>query len=125
MRGRIVKVLKPLHGISVENRVLPGTSDVNYVEGWIELKWIRNFPKKPDSIVRIKHYTNQQKLFIRKRHLSGGKAFLLLQVKREWFLFTHPATMEVGKLTRQGLIDSCFKYWNNGLNEEEFIKCLN
>lgn len=124
MRGKVLRILKPLHGIAVENPVLPGTSDVNYIDGWIELKWLRSWPKRPGTPVAIEHYTPQQKLFIRKRHSLGGRAFLLLQCRREWLMFKHPVTMDVGKLTKQELIDSSFAYWKNGLNNLEFIKCL-
>lgn len=125
MRGKVLRILKPLHGIAVENPVLPGTPDVNYIDGWIELKWLRNWPKKPETPVAIKHYSQQQKLFIRKRHVLGGRVFLLIQCKKEWVLLQHPVTMRVGAVTKQELIDYSYKYWKNGLNEGEFKQCLN
>lgn len=124
-RRKVIKGLKTLDAVPVENPVMPGTPDVHYMDGWIELKWLRAWPARPGTIVRIEHYTPQQKLWIRRRHLAGGNVFLLLQVRKEWMLFTHPATMEVGKLTKQQLIDKAYKYWPNGLRMEELIKCLN
>jgi len=113
-----------LHAIAVENPCLPGTPDVNYKEGWIELKWLRSWPKNEGTPVQIPHYSQQQKLWIRKRHVTGGKVFLLLQCKKEWFLFKHPTTMVVGNLTRKELTEQAHKHWANGLKVEEFIKCI-
>ncbi len=124
MRGNVIKVLKPVHGFAVENPTCPGTPDVNYIEGWIELKWLRAWPKRETTDVKLDHYTPQQRLWIKRRHENGGKVFLLLQCKREWLLFKHPATMDVGKVPKAELIKMAYKYWKNGLNKEEFIKCL-
>ena len=124
MRSKVVKILSPLHGIAVENPTLPGTPDVNYIDGWIELKWLRNWPSRATTVAKLDHYTPQQKLWIRKRHKKGGKVFVMLQCKREWFLFKYPVTNEIGELTREELIEKAYKYWPNGLKEKEFLECI-
>ena len=121
MRSKVVKVLKEQHGIAVENPALPGTPDINYIDGFIECKWLRAWPVRDSTVVALDHYTPQQKLFIRKRHIKGGRVFLLLQCRREWLLFKYPMTKLVGAMTREELIAGAYKYWPNGLNEEEFI----
>ncbi len=125
MRGNVLKILKPLDGVAVENPTMPGTPDINYVDGFIELKWLRSWPKDPEAVVRIEHYSPQQRLWIRRRHLAGGKVWLLLQCKREWLLFCHPKTMEVGKLTRQQLYAAAHARWEKGLDKKEFLEVIN
>lgn len=125
MRSFVIRVMNPtLDAVAVENPAYPGTPDVNYTKGWIELKWLRHWPARKDSVVQLEHYTQKQKLWLRRRHLAGGQVFLLLKVSREWLLFTYPNLLNVGLLAREELINSAFKYWKNGLNQEEFLKCV-
>ena len=53
MRGRLTKALRSLHAVAVENPVHPGTPDINYSEGWIEAKWLRAWPRKPETVVTV------------------------------------------------------------------------
>ena len=121
MRSRVIKMLTPLHAIAVENPVLPGTPDVNFVEGWLELKWIRNWPVGEDTPVKVDHYTPQQKVFMRKRHERGGNVGLLIQCKREWFFFRYPDALKVGELTKTELFEYCQNYTKE-MTQERLIK---
>jgi len=125
MRGKVVKMLRPLHGIAVENPCLPGTADVNYVEGWIELKWLRAWPKRPETVVHIEHYTQEQRLWSVARRLAGGTSWLLLQCKREWLLFdSGVAAKHLNAVPRSDLYELADKVWTNGLNVQEFLTCV-
>lgn len=124
MRGNVIRRLKPVDAVAVENPVYPGTPDVNYIDGWLELKWLRRWPKKEETIVRLEHYTPQQRLWLRRRTLRGGRAFLLLQVGKEWLLFKHPELQDVGKVTKKVLKETAHFYWPTGLNNEELIYAL-
>lgn len=88
LADRVMKILKPLHGIRVENPCLPGTPDVNCVgDVWIELKQQDKWPVKPETPLKLDHdYTPQQRLFAEKRITRGGKVYLLLQVDRDYLL---------------------------------------
>jgi len=86
MRGRVIRALSNVHAIAVENPVLPGTPDINYIGGWIETKWLRNWPVNEDTLVRIEHFTPQQRVWHIKRRLAGGTSWVLLQCKRDWIL---------------------------------------
>ncbi len=125
-RRRIIKALKPLHAIRADPPgVAAGTPDVNYIEGWIELKWLRRWPKRETTIVRIEHFTDKQRDWLNDRYNLGGNAWLLLQVQREWLLFTgRDAYDYVGKLTRNGLYRCSRIRWTNGLKDKELIECL-
>ena len=126
MRGRINKALKPLDAVAVENRVYPGTPDVNYVEGWIELKWIRRWPKNcEESPVLIDHFTAQQRVWLSRRKRRGGRIHVLLQVGAEWILLDGQVAADIlGRATRPELIAAAEAYWEKGLKEKELIACL-
>lgn len=89
----------------IENAALCGTPDVNYLHGWVELKFKKEWPKRKTTPVRIPHFTQQQRNFLMKRHNLGGKAFLLLRVEDEWLLFDGlTAAYAVGHVGRDDLI---------------------
>ena len=126
-RQRVIKALKSLDAMAVENKAPTGagTPDVNYIEGWIELKWLRRWPKKADTVVTIPHYTLGQRRWLRDRYNAGGSAWLLLQVQQEWLLFTgRDAHDYVGNLTRNGLYRVARVRWTRGLKDKELRECL-
>lgn len=127
MRRRVLDALRTLHAFAVENSALPGTPDVNYVEGWIELKQLPKWPKVgEDRNILLPHFTPQQRLFMLQRHRHHGKVWLMLKVGRdEWFLFRGKVAAEhVGRCTRAQLIEHAARHWPKGLNEQELIACL-
>lgn len=124
-RGRVVEALRSLNAVPVENPVMPGTPDVNYVEGWIELKWLRAWPKSADTVVRVEHFTPQQRIFHLRRRMAGGRSFVLIQCRREWILLDGAvAIFVVGQSTRQQLHDAAVRSWSNGLDRKELIECV-
>lgn len=125
-RANVIQALKPLHAVPIENRVgVLGTPDVNYVEGWIELKWIRSWPVRPDTPVKIDHFTIQQRRWLNRRWNAGGNAWLLLQVQREWLLFSgRDAADYICNLTRTGLYKVVRSRWHGGLNKQQLITSL-
>lgn len=118
--------MRGLDPVRVENPAEPGTPDVNYVEGWIELKFKEEWPKRPSTPLRVPHFTAQQRVWLVRRVLSGGKAFVLLKVGRsEWLLFRGDVAAKVlGHSTREELIAFSLAFWPNSLPEEEFRECL-
>lgn len=127
MRQRTVKALKLLDAISVENPAYPGTPDINFIGGWIECKWLRSWPLSDKTIVKIGHYTNQQKVWARRRIRRGGNVWFMLQCGKEWLLIKGDvAAKQVGSCTRKELIQISAKSWLTGLKDQElleFIKC--
>lgn len=124
-RGRVIRALKPLHAIPVENPIGPGTPDVNYIEGWIELKWLRRWPARAETVVALPHFTLGQRRWLRNRHRDGGAAWLLLQCQSEWLLFHGlDAHDYVGKLTRAELYICAQVWWSKGLKDKELVECL-
>ena len=125
MKPRVIKALKKLDAVSVENSVGPGTPDINYIEGWIELKWLRRWPARESTIVHLEHYTNQQKIFAVRRRSKGGQCWLLLLVNGQWLLFDGAvAAMKINKATAKELFECAHAVWPQGLLDEELLKCI-
>lgn len=117
--------LARLDPVRVENPVNPGTPDVNYNLGWLELKFLREWPVRPETVVSVEHFTPQQRVWLLRRHKAGGRAFMLLQVEQDWLLFRGDvAATIVGHATRKQLIDASRGYWPNKLNPQELRECL-
>jgi hypothetical protein len=92
--------LPELHLIRIEDRCGIGVPDVNgcyrSTEFWCELKHLDAFPKRTTTVVKIHHYTAEQRLWLRKRGQVGGKVWLLAQVGKEVFLFDWQVAQRVG-----------------------------
>jgi hypothetical protein len=114
----------------VENLVGPGTPDLFYTinqeaSGWIELKHIENWPKNSSTVVQIKHYTPQQRNWIRKFGLSGANVFLLLQGEKEYMIFDWVrAVTHVGFYSKPELRIVAIGHWKNRINYDELRKIL-
>ena len=114
MRSKVTGALKKARGFAVENPCLPGTPDVSYIDGWLELKWLRDWPKRESSPVTIEHYTPQQRVFHVEQWRHGGAVFMLLQVRGTWLLFDGPTSARiVGKVTRAELEEHALEHWRS------------
>lgn len=125
MAKRVRELLEGLDPVRVENPAHPGTPDVNYVEGWIELKELKKWPARLNTIVRVEHFTPQQRIWLDRRWRTGGAAWLLLKVGQDWLLLTGEVAARVlGKSTRGELLQAATKVWINHISREEFVTCL-
>ena len=124
-RNRVIRELRPLDAVSVENPAFPGTPDVNYIEGWVELKWLRAWPADANTPVRLEHYTQQQRVWATRRRHRGGRCFLLLQVQDEYLLFDGRTAAEVlGHSTREALEEHAIQVWKGGMKWHELKQRL-
>lgn len=115
LRREIVKLLRPVGAMPVENPACPGTPDVAYVGGWIELKKARRWPQR-EGPLKLDHFTQQQFLWLERHILCGGRAHVLLQVGREHLLFwgTDIGTHKQGlgsTWTQQDCLEHCTALW--------------
>ncbi len=137
-RQTLIKLLRPLDAISIENTVAKGTPDMNYggaytfpdgntvyLEGWIECKWAREWPKRGGPL-RLKHYTTYQKVWARCRRHRGGACWVILTVGRDWILLDGvvAALLPLGDANRDELMNASVKYWDTPPDREDLIKCL-
>ena len=124
MRKTVITLLKQLDARPVENRVGIGMPDVNYVEGWIELKELKEWPVQ-NGTVHVPHYTQDQRLWALRRRRSLGKCWLLLKVKQEWLLMQGDVAAEVlGRVPRSQLIYRSWRYWPKGIDRLSLISAL-
>ena len=91
-----------------EDRYTIGTPDISYglngVNGWIEAKYLDKWPKS--GVVKIDHYTPQQKNWLMERGKAGGKCFLLVGVGSEMMLFDHETAQDVGEMQQHTMVIS-------------------
>lgn len=122
MRSRVTRALKPLDAVAIENLVQPGTPDVEFIGGWIELKSADAWPKGSNTALRVPHFTPLQRLWLRRRCRRGGKAWMLLRVGREWLLLGGDvASSIVGNSTKAELVSAAHSYWPKTPTDEELL----
>jgi hypothetical protein len=94
-----------LDPVRIESPMRSGIPDVNYSHGWIELKQLAGWPRLTGTPVAISHFTVEQRAFLTKRVLAGGRAYLMLRVGLDdWLLFNGARAAElIGGPAKLGL----------------------
>ena len=115
MRRRVIKILRKagLDPVPVENLVGPGTPDINYIEGWLELKQLDAWPVRENSPVVIRHLTLQQKIWIRSRASHGGRVHLLLHVDGTWLLFDAAGVEKLLRIPKKKILEIALREWHS------------
>ncbi len=113
-RATLLKLAAPLDPHPIENLISQeaGMPDVEYVGGWAELKWIATdkWPKRAKTVVRIEHYSDEQRAWLLRRWNFGEACWLVLQSGQEWFFWDAVKAQAVGTLTRDELIQTANYY---------------
>jgi hypothetical protein len=124
MWGVVRKALRGLDPIRIENRCELGTPDVNIALGdWIELK-IAKAPKR-GGILKIDHYTQEQRTWAIRRHHAGGRCWVLLKVSSEWLLLRGEVAAEfLCYVNLEKLRELSVGIWKIKLNQQELRKIL-
>jgi hypothetical protein len=114
LRDSVCLALQPLNAIAVENPIIPGTPDVNYAEGWIELKSWEYWPKRPTTTLIMDHWTPQQRVWHIRRSRVGGRTYVLLEIVQghHYLLLEGGAAARIlGKSTRSQLEQAALAVW--------------
>lgn len=92
----------------IENALAEGTPDVTYsvrascercATGWIELKYVAREPKSIDHVLRIPHFTADQRNFLIRHGRFAESAWLMVGVESRFYLFGWEAVDKVGKVS--------------------------
>lgn len=123
-RKSLVKDLRRLDAIPCENVAKPGTQDVNYNHGWIELKVLPDWPARSDTVVRIDKLTPQQRVRNRLRWEAGGAAWIFIKIGSDHILFRGCDAKVLGTLTKAEMIGLSVRYWKGRVNVRELETIL-
>lgn len=104
------------HATRHEDLLSQGIPDVSFgtqgVQGWIELKSIPAWPVRSETIVRVDHFTAQQKAFLVLRGAHSDHCWCLLSVGREHIVLFHwSVAMLVGTLNRERTLAISTEFW--------------
>lgn len=98
----------------IETPDIDGTPDVNHLFGWVELKYVRAWPKRDNTPLRLDHYSQHQRVWHKRRCKAGGLCHVLLGVEKEHFLIWGEVASEfLGKIPRMELIMRSDAHWTN------------
>lgn len=120
-----------------EDKLQGGIADVSFVQnkphdyreecpgmhGWMELKKVSMLPVRPSTIVRIKHYTPEQRSFLLEKG-RAGMTFLLLQLERDYLLFDHIRAQAVGTLNTEDTYAAANWVSKNGLDAAGLFEAI-
>jgi len=112
-----------------EDKLTLGIPDVSFGigggGGWIELKYLHEWPKMVNTVVSIDHYTSEQRRWLRNRGRYNQNCWLFLRVgKDEFMLFDWQQAQMVGQLTKRELIVQCDHIWSGKIDFQALVKIL-
>lgn len=113
-----------------EDKLNLGVPDVSYVllngvtTGWIELKHAHNYPARASTVFRIKHFTQEQRFWLRRRGTAGDNCWLFLQVGRDYWLFDWRGAQELGKRPWEETVQFTVAGWVGGVDWQELLDLL-
>jgi len=114
---------------SHEDSLSMGIPDLSYgsggVNGWIELKRAREYPKKNSTPIKFKHFTASQVNWLSKRGKAGGFCWIFIQVSTEYYLFpfSKGRALRAG-MTKEEFREQCFQYWTGNVDPSELLSAL-
>lgn len=117
------------HAVRIENACGSGIPDVDYailnrIQGKIELKYLPEAPKRPDTKVRLPHFNPQQKLFFRMRGPVSGDVWLMVRVADEYFIFDWKTALVIENHTIAEWRVMAKGYWKTQINYTVMAKIL-
>ena len=117
----------PGHVCRIESYAGVGQPDVNGCAAgqtwWMELKCLDEFPKRHTTIVKVNHFTPEQRVWILNRVKHGGRVFVFVKVgKDDFYLFDgKDAAENLGvNWVRNGWLFHCIRCWKGRVDWSAF-----
>lgn len=112
----------------IETSTALGVPDVTYTipqgHGWIELKYLQAFPKRATTAVRLAHFTDAQKNWMRQRGRLADAVWLFVRVGNEFFLFDWRQALECETWTAGEWRQQARGFWAGRLDPLAVFKVL-
>lgn len=124
---RVRPLLAGLDPVRVENAVNPGTPDVNCLLGWIELKQVRSedMPKRANTVLRLDHFTPEQRAWLTRRAYFGGACWVLLLLGETWLLIVgRTAAEHLGRVNVEQTLALASHVWTSKPSADELQDAL-
>lgn len=102
-----------------EDKLTSGIPDVSYSithHGWIELKYLPDKPKRDNSILKIDHYTPEQRNWLTLHGARGGLCFLMLQVDKTYMIFDWTKAQRIATLPYADHVAMAMGVWEKSIN---------
>lgn len=98
-----------------------GIADVSYVSkegqhGWIELKKLDAWPVYETTPLRIDHYSDFQRIFLKRKGRRGGYCWILVQVARDYFLLDWLVAQDLGRMCRAEIEEKAAGFWKGRMD---------
>lgn len=85
------------HAVRIESSSGNGVPDVTYglqdINGWIELKYIKEWPKRATTLVKLP-LRPEQKFFFQKRGELSGNVWCFIRIQDTFFLLSYKEALE-------------------------------
>lgn len=118
-------LIRTLDPVRIEDKLGLGVPDVNFTRGWIELKYLPQWPVREATEVKIDHFTMEQRAWLLRRAARNGRVYLLLKVGTDWLLFEgRMAAQIVGNVCKRKLYHAALEAWSGKPKAEELLKWL-
>lgn len=128
-----VNMRKRMHGLwdeatRHEDKFASGIADVSFVcggsHGWMELKQIDKWPVRPGTTVRCKHYTDEQRIFLKRKGRAGGNTWLFVKIQRDYLLIDWALAEQFGTLNKEETLQLASARWSNRVDWEELADII-
>lgn len=111
-----------------EDTTAAGIADVSFIcggkHGWMELKRIKEWPKRPTTIVRCDHYTPEQRNFLKRKGTHGGNCWLFAQIENDHLLFDWERAQLFGTLNKEQTLKLANVAWIKNMDWDHFAEIL-
>jgi hypothetical protein len=125
LQHKVLKALESLDAIPVENSKKPGTPDINYIGGDIELKYLKAWPKRERTKIKFPKFTPQQRVRLHLRSSKGGKCYVFIQIADFFLIYEGGfAAEQLGKMDTGEMLITADKVWRQKFPYQELLDFL-